>query len=43
MQFQRDWPKDKKLQPFSFFAENLEKVHSTELYGAPREGSTIIL
>ena len=43
MQFQQDWPKDKKLQLFSFLAENLEKVRSTELYGAPLEGSTIFL
>ena len=44
MQFQHDWPKDKKLQLFYFFLpENLEKYLSTELYGAPLEGSTIFL
>ena len=42
MQFQQDWPKDKKLQLF-FLAENLEKFRSTEHYGAPLEGSTIFL
>ena len=40
MQFQQDWPKDKKLQLFNFLAENLEKFRSTELYGAPLEGLT---
>ena len=39
MQFQQDWPKDK----INFLPENLEKVRSTELYGAPLEGSTIFL
>ena len=43
MQFQQDWPKDKKLQLFNFLAEKLEKFRSTELYGAPLEGSTIFL
>ena len=44
MQFQQDWPKDKKLQLFNFLAENLEKFRSTELYGGvPLEGSTIFL
>ena len=44
MQFQRDWPKDKKVySSFNFFAENLEKFRPTELYGAPLEGSTIFL
>ena len=28
---------------FNFLAENLEKIRSTELYGAPLEGSTIFL
>ena len=32
MQFQQDWPKDKKLQLFKFLPENMEKFHSTELY-----------
>ena len=43
MQFQQDWPKDKKHGSFNFLAENLEKFRSTELYGAPLEGSTIFL
>ena len=44
MQFQQDWPKDKKNYSFfNFLAEHLEKFHSTELYGAPLEGSTIFL
>ena len=42
MQFQQDWPKDKKITALLiFFAENLEKFRSTELYGAALEGSTI--
>ena len=35
-----------KIQNYSsynFWAENLEKFHSTEHYGAPLEGSTIFL
>ena len=43
MQFQQDWPKDKNDSSFNFLAENLEISLSTELYGAPREGSTIFL
>ena len=44
MQFQQDWPKDKKNHSsFNFLAENLEKFRSTELYGAAIEGSTIFL
>ena len=43
MQFQQDLPKDKKLQLFNFWPENLEKLHSTELYGAPLDGSAIFL
>ena len=44
MQFQTDWPKDKKkLQLFNFLDENLEKFRSTDLNGAPLEGSTIFL
>ena len=43
MQFQQDWPKDKKLQLLLFLPENLEKYRSTELYDAPLEGSTIFL
>ena len=43
MQFQQDWPKDKKLQLFYVFAGNLEKFRSTELYDAPLEESKIFL
>ena len=43
MQFQQDWPKDKKYSSFNFLPENLEKFRSTKLYGAPLEGSTIFL
>ena len=44
MQFQHDWPKDRKLQLFKIFLpENLEQYRSTELYDAPLEGSTIFL
>ena len=44
MQFQQDCPKDKKIySSFNFFAEDLEKLPSTELYGAALEGSTIFL
>ena len=44
MQFQHDWPKNKKnYSCFTFLPENLEKYRSTELYGAPLEGSTIFL
>ena len=44
MQFQHDWPKDKKYSSFnSFWPENLGKYCSTELYDAPLEGSTIFL
>ena len=42
MQFQQDWPKEKKnYSSFNFLAENLEKFRSSELYGAPLEGLTI--
>ena len=44
MQFQQDWPKDKKnYSSFHFLAENLEKFRSTELNGAALEGSTTVL
>ena len=44
MQFQNDWPKDKKITVLYFFlSENLEKYRSTELYDAHLEGSTIFL
>ena len=42
MQFQYDWPKDKKLQLFQFFGGK-QKFHSTEHYGAPLEGLTIFI
>ena len=42
MQFQHDWPKDKKITArLIFLPENLEKYRSTGLYDAPLEGSTI--
>ena len=44
MQFQQDWPKDKKITGLLIFLpENLEKFRSTELHDAPLEGSTIFL
>ena len=43
MQFQHEWQKIKKNTTLNFLAENLEKFCSTELYGAPLEGSTIFL
>ena len=44
MQFQQDWPKDKKITALLIFLpENLEKYRSTEHHGAPLEGSTIFL
>ena len=43
MQFQQDWSKDKKYSSFNFLAWKLGKNRSTELYGAPLEGSTIFL
>ena len=43
MQFQQDWPKDKKTVFFNFLPENSEKFRSTELNDAPLEGSTIFL
>ena len=44
MQFQHDWPKDKKnYSSFNFLAENLEKFRSTEHYCAALGGSTIFL
>ena len=42
MQFQQDWPKDKKITALLiFWPENLEKYRSTEHYSAPLKGSTI--
>ena len=44
MQFQQDWPKDKKITALLiFWPENLEKFRSTEHYGASLERSTISL
>ena len=44
MQFQQDWPKDKKNYCyFNFLPENLEKFRSTELYHVPLEGWTVFL
>ena len=43
MQFQQDWPEDKKYSSGNFLPENLEKFRSTELYGAALEGLTIFL
>ena len=43
MQFQQDWPKDKKITALNFLVDNSEKFRSTELYGAALEGSTIFL
>ena len=43
MQFQQDWPKDKRIAALSFFWRKTEKIRSTEHYGAPLEGSTIFL
>ena len=43
MQFQQDWPKDKKVTALNFLAENLQKFRSIEHYGAALEGSKIFL
>ena len=43
VQFQHDWPKDKKIQLFIFLPQDLGKYRWTELYDAPLEGSTIFL
>ena len=43
MHFQQDWPKDKKITALLIFWLKTEKFRSTELYGAPLEGSTIFL
>ena len=40
MQFQQ---KIKNYSSFNFLPEKLEKFRSTELYGAPLDGSTIFL
>ena len=41
MQFQHDWPKDKKITAISIFWRKTEKFRSNEHYGAALEGSTI--
>ena len=44
MQFQHDWPKDKKITALLiFWFDNLERFCLTELYDAPLEGSAIFL
>ena len=44
MEFQKDCPKDKKYySSFNFWAENLEKFRSTELYVAALDGSIFLL
>ena len=43
MQFQQDWPKDKKITALSIFWRKTEKFRSTGHYGAALEGSTIFL
>ena len=43
MQFQQDWPKDKKITVLSISWRKTENFRSTEHYGAPLEGSTIFL
>ena len=43
MQFQQDWPKDKRITALSIFWRKTEKFRSTEYYGAALEGSTIFL
>ena len=43
MEFQQDWPKDKKVTALSIFRQKTEKSASTEHYGAPLEGSKIFL
>ena len=43
VQFQQDWPKNKKITALSIFWRKTEKFRLTEHYGAPLEGSTIFL
>ena len=38
MQFQHDWPKDKKITALLIFCRKTENFRSTELYGVPLEG-----
>ena len=41
MQYQQDWPKDKKITALSFFWRKTEKFRSLEHYGVALDGSTI--
>ena len=43
MHFQQDSPKDKKITGLLILWRKTENFRSTELYGAPQEGSTILL
>ena len=44
MQFQQDWPKNKKITALLLFlTENLKKFCSNELYDAPLQESRIFL
>ena len=43
MQFQHDWPKDKKITALKIFGRKLGKFRSTELYHGPLEESIIFL
>ena len=43
MQFQQDWPKDKKITSLLNFSRKTEKFRSTELNDAPLEGSIFYL
>ena len=43
MQFQQDWPKEKKITALSIFGRKTENFRSTEHYGPPLEVSTIFL
>ena len=40
MQFQQDWPKDKKMKALLIFWRKTEKFRSNEIYGAVIERST---
>ena len=43
VEFQQDWPKDKKITALLIFWRKTEKFRSTKLYGAALEGLTIFL
>ena len=43
IQFQQDWPKDKKITALSIFGRKTERFRLTEYHGVPIEGSTIFL